>query len=466
MSYDYDVAVIGGGPAGYVGAIRAAQLGKKTAIIDKRETLGGTCLNVGCIPSKALLDSTEHYDQARHSYAEHGIDIGELRVNLEQMMKRKDKVVQDVCSGVDFLMSKNKIKRLQGQGSLISEHEVAISGQDEGKISAQDILLATGSESIGLPGMEVDGKDVLFSEHALSLSEIPEHLVVVGAGAIGLELGSVWRRLGAKVTVIELLPALFPAWDKQMASTATRILKGQGFEFLFGHKVQGVKREQGGLSVTVIDQQKQEQNIAADKVLMAVGRKPFLDGLGLDKLNIRKNEQGRIDVDPTTYRTSVDNIYAVGDIVNGPMLAHKASDEGIAWAERLVGQAGHVSYEAIPNIVYTWPEFAWVGEGEETLKEQGVSYSVGKFFVKANGRARAMHEFEGQIKILAEKKTDRILGVHIIGPRASDMIIEAAMAMEFRASAEDLARTVHAHPTLSESVREAAMAVGGWSIHS
>jgi dihydrolipoamide dehydrogenase len=466
MSYDYDVAVIGGGPAGYVGAIRAAQLGKKTAIIDKRETLGGTCLNVGCIPSKALLDSTEHYDQARHSYAEHGIEIGELGVNLEQMMKRKDKVVSDVCSGVDFLISKNKIERYVGHGRLTSEHDIKISGQDEGKISAQDILLATGSEPMSLPGMEVDGKDVLFSDHALSLTEIPQHLLVIGAGVIGLELGSVWQRLGAKVTVVELLPALFPSWDKQMASTATRILKGQGFDFLFGHKVQGLKRQKGQVTVSVADKDGKEQKLTADKVLMAVGRKPYLEDLGLETVGISKNEQGRIDVDPTTYRTSVANIYAAGDVVNGPMLAHKASDEGIAWAERLAGQAGHVSYEAIPNIVYTWPEFAWVGQGEEALKEQGIAYKTGKFFVKANGRARAMNESEGLVKILSDKQTDRVLGVHIISPRASDLIIEAAMAVEFRASAEDLARTVHAHPTLSESVREAAMGAGGWSIHS
>ncbi len=473
MSYDFDIVVIGGGPGGYVGAIRAAQLGKKVAIVEKRKTMGGTCLNVGCIPSKALLDSSEWYDAAKHSFSDHGIVVQDVAMDVSKMMQRKEQVVADVCNGVDFLIKKNKIKRFYGTASFLSEHEIQIAPQkDQEKvetISGENILIATGSEPISLPNITIDGKTILTSDHALALTEVPKHLVIIGAGVIGLELGSVWRRLGAKVTVVEMLPGLFPNADKQMSSLLARLLKNQGMDFLFGQKVTQIDQQGNGLRVLIEQADKDnagQTSIDASHLLVAVGRKPFVQGLNHEKIGLAMTKQGRIQVNPQTYATSIPHIYAVGDVIDGPMLAHKASDEAIAWAEKLSGQAGHINYNAIPYIVYTWPEMAWVGESEEALRDQKIPYQTGKFFFRANGRARAMNESEGLVKILAHKETDRVLGMHIIGPRASDLIVEGALAIEFSASAEDLARTVHAHPTLAESVREAAMAAGGWSIHS
>lgn len=466
---EFDVVIIGGGPGGYVGAVRAAQLGFKTAIIDKRETLGGTCLNVGCIPSKALLDSSEIFAQARDHFADHGVSVKDLSIDVEKMIARKDQVVADVCGGVDFLMKKNKVKRFHGFGRISGKNEVTIKNakdDQEEAVKAKNILIATGSVPIELPNIPIDGKRIILSDHALNMKEIPKHLIVIGAGVIGLELGSVWRRLGAKVTVVEMLPRLFESADKQMASLQQRLLKAQGFEFLFEHKVLSAESKKNNVSVKIQNAKGEEKSIEGDTLLVAIGRRPFYEGLGVEEAGIELTERRRIKVDEKTFQTSVPGIYAIGDVTEGPMLAHKASDEAIAWAERLAGQAGHLNYNAIPWIVYTWPEMAWVGKGEEQLKAENVEFNSGKFLFRANARSKAMNEFDGQVKILADKKTDRLLGVHIIGPRASDMIVEAAIAFEFQASAEDLARSIHAHPTLSEIVREAAMDVGNWSIHS
>ncbi len=465
---EFDVIIIGGGPGGYVGAVRAAQLGFKTAIVEARKTLGGTCLNVGCIPSKALLDSSELFLQAREKFADHGILIDNLQMDIGKMVSRKNQVVADVCAGVDFLMKKNKIKRFHGRGTIVEPGKVEVRSAEGNSelIQAKHILIATGSVPIELPGLPVDGERIMLSDHILHLEKVPEHLIIIGAGVIGLELGSVWRRLGAKVTVVEMMARLFETTDKQMANLEQRLLKGQGFEFLFEHKVLTAIRQQNQVQVRVQDKQNVEKTITGDALLVAIGRRPFYDGVGVEQLGLALTPRKRIQVDPVTFQTSVAGVYALGDVTEGPMLAHRASDEAIAWAERLAGQAGHVNYEAIPYIVYTWPEMAWVGKGEEELQAAGIAYNAGKFFFRANGRSRAMHEFEGQVKILADRQTDRILGVHIIGPRASDMIIEAAMALEFKASAEDLARSMHAHPTLSEAVREAAMDTLKWSIHS
>ncbi|TGN19911.1 dihydrolipoyl dehydrogenase [Leptospira idonii] len=466
---NYDVVVIGAGPGGYVAAIRAAQLGKKVAIIEKRKTLGGTCLNVGCIPSKALLDSSEEYDKAKHKLGDHGITISSVKIDIKKMMERKEKVVNEVTSGVDYLMKKNKITRYLGLGKFVSKNQIQITSED-GKsetISGTNIIIATGSVPIEIPPLPVDAKNIITSDHAISLESVPEHLIIVGAGVIGLELGSVWGRLGAKVTVVELMPRLFGNADGATASLTQRILEKQGINFLFETKVHGAKTKGKKVEVEIEDKEGKKSVLEGDKVLVSIGRRPNTDGLGAKEIGIEFTERGRVKVKPNHFQTNVPNIYAIGDVIDGPMLAHKAEDEGIAVAELIAGKSGHVNYRAIPSIVYTWPEVAWVGLGEEELKSQGIDYKVGKSLFKANARAKAMNEPDGQVKVLSDKKTDKLLGVYIVGPRASDMIAEVAVAFEFGASAEDIARSTHAHPTLSEILREAAMdADAKWSIHS
>jgi dihydrolipoamide dehydrogenase len=465
---EFDLTVIGAGPGGYVAAIRAAQLGMKTAIIEKRKTLGGTCLNVGCIPSKALLDSSEQYHLTKHKLQDHGITVKDVSIDISKMIQRKDKIVSEVCDGVDYLMKKNKITRFHGFGKLKNHTEVDITSEDGSTttIKSKNIVLATGSAPITFPGFEPDGKQIITSDHAISLDKVPKHMIIIGAGVIGLELGSVWSRLGADISIIELMPRLFGTTDKQMASYAQRIYESQGLKFFLEHKVVSLDKKANSVVVKATDSSGKEQIFEGDIVLLSVGRRPYSDGVGAKEIGIEFTEKNRIKVDHHTYRTSIPTIYAIGDVIDGPMLAHKAEDEGIAVAEIIAGQKGHVNYEAIPWIVYTWPEVAWVGDGEEELKAKGIEYKVGKSIFKSNGRAKAMNESEGQVKVLADKKTDKLLGIYIIGPRASDMIVEAAVAFEFGGSAEDLARTCHAHPTLSEVVREAAMAVDKWSIHS
>lgn len=465
---EFDFIVIGAGPAGYVAAIRASQLGMKTAIIEKRDTLGGTCLNVGCIPSKALLDSSEVYENSMKHLVDHGIKAKSIELDLKTLLARKDKVVSEVTQGIDYLMKKNKIERFAGVGSFLSKNTVQVTlnknaGQES--LTAKKILIATGSAPIDLPGLTPDGKSIVTSDHAINLPSVPEHLVIIGAGVIGLELGSVWRRLGAKVTVIEFMPKLFGTADKQMSALALRLLQGQGMEFMFEHKVTGAEKKGKKVSVKTTNPEGKEVVVEGDVVLAAVGRKPYTSGLDLEKAGVQLTEKGRIKADKHTYQTSVPGIYAIGDVIDGPMLAHKAMEEGSALAEILAGQKPHVNYNAIPWIVYTWPEVAWVGMGEEELKEAGIEYRVGRSFFKSNGRAKAMNEADGQVKMLADKKTDRLLGVYIIGPRASDMIAEIALAFEFGASAEDIARSVHAHPTLSEVIKDAAENLCGWAVH-
>lgn len=466
---NFDVIVIGAGPGGYVAAIRAAQLGKKVAIIEKRKTLGGTCLNVGCIPSKALLDSSEEFDKAKHKLGDHGITVGSVKIDIKKMMERKDKVVSEVTSGVEYLMKKNKIIRYTGLGKFASKNEIIITS-DDGKsesISGTNIIIATGSTPIEIPPLPIDGKTLITSDHAIALDEVPNHLIIVGAGVIGLELGSVWARLGAKVTIVELLPRLFGTADAATASYTQRLLEKQGLNFLFETKVHGAKVKGKKVEVEIEAKDGTKTILEGDKVLVSIGRRPNTDGLGAKEIGIEFTERGRIKVKQNHFQTNIPNIYAIGDVIDGPMLAHKAEDEGIALAEMLAGKAGHVNYRAIPWVVYTWPEVAWVGSGEEELKAQGIEYKVGKSMFKANARSKAMNEPDGQVKVLSDKKTDKLLGVHIVGPRASDMIAEIAIAFEFGASAEDIARSTHAHPTLSEVIREAAMdADAKWSIHS
>ncbi|MBI4083303.1 MAG: dihydrolipoyl dehydrogenase [Candidatus Lambdaproteobacteria bacterium] len=471
----FDLVVIGGGPAGYVAAIRAAQLGMKVACVEKRPTLGGTCLNVGCIPSKALLDSSEHYLMAREGLARHGVVVGDVRLDLATMMARKDKVVGDLTSGIASLFRKNKVTPVAGTARLVGPDAVAVTaeggsgGAGERTLRAGRILLATGSEPAALPGVPFDGDRIVSSTEALALPEVPRHLIVIGAGVIGLELGSVWRRLGAEVSVVELLPALLGTLDGQVQRLAQRVLARQGLQFHLAMRVTGVERTAGAVRVTarpVTPEGAPGEPIAieGDRLLVAVGRRPYTAGLGLAEVGVALDRHGRIPVDGD-YRTGVPSIYAVGDVIAGPMLAHKAMDEGVAAVETMAGRHGHVNYAAIPWIVYTWPEIAWVGVGEEELKAQGRAYRVGSYPFQATPRAKCMGETDGLVKIIADAGTDRLLGVLVIGPRASDVIAEAALAFEFGASAEDLARSVHAHPTLSEAVKEAALGVDKRAIH-
>jgi dihydrolipoamide dehydrogenase len=456
----YDLVVLGGGPGGYVGAIRAAQLGMKVACVEKESALGGTCLRVGCIPSKALLDSSELYDQIRHKAEMHGIGVTDLAIDVGAMLKRKDGVVSQLTKGIEGLFKKNKIDWIRGFGRLAGADSVEVRDADGTRtVRAKNILIASGSVPIELPFLKFDGERIIDSTGALSIPQVPEHLVVVGGGVIGLELGSVWLRLGAKVTVLEMLPTILPGMDAEIVKQMDRILKKQGFDIRTKTKVTGAQRTGDRVSVTV----EGAGAIEADYVLVAVGRRAYTDGMGFEDAGIPM-ERGVVQVDER-YHTGVGNIYAIGDAIGGRMLAHKAEEEGIAAVEYMAGNHGHVNYDAVANVVYTWPEIASVGATEEELKQRGVEYRVGKFPWQANGRAKAMGEVDGFVKILADPKTDRLLGIHILGPRASDLIAEAALAIEFEGSAEDIARCVHAHPTLPEAVKEAAMAVAGRAIH-
>jgi dihydrolipoamide dehydrogenase len=466
----FDLVIIGGGPAGYVGAIRAAQLGMKVACVEKRNALGGTCLNVGCIPSKALLDSSEHFSLAQHKFKKHGIELSNLHINVPQMISRKDEVVKQLTQGVAGLFKKNKIQWLQGYGRFAGKAgegfqiEVDQNGT-KSNVTAKKVMIATGSEVIELPNLKFDGKKIISSTEALNLQKVPKHLVVVGGGVIGLEMGSVWSRLGAKVTVIEFADKILSVMDQQIASEAMKSLTKQGLEFKLNTQAMGATQKGDGMVIEVMNRANQaKEQIECDVILVATGRRPFTDGLALEKVGLKANEKGRIDINDH-FETSVAGIYAVGDVVAGPMLAHKAEEEGIAAAEIMAGQAGHVNYNAIPWVVYTWPEIAGVGPTEEELKQKSIAYKVGTFPFLANGRAKAMDESEGLVKVLADAKTDKVLGIHIFGARASDMIAEAVTVIEYGGSAEDVARTCHAHPTLSESLKEAALAVDGRRIH-
>lgn len=462
---NFDLVVIGAGPGGYVAAIRAAQLGFKTACIEKEPALGGTCLRVGCIPSKALLDASEKYDHARHGYAAMGIAFDGLRLDLPAMMARKEKVVGQLTGGVSGLLKKNKVERIQGVASFTSPTTLKVAAAEGPRsLTAKYFLIATGSAPVELPFLKFDGRRIIHSDQAIALPEVPKTMVVVGAGAIGLELGSVWSRLGAKVTVLEMFPQALPGADEEMARGLEKILKKQGLNFYFSAKVAGASEINGQLHAA-FDWEGKSMTEPADVILVSVGRRPYADGLGARDIGIAFDPRNRIVVD-SHFRTNLPNIYAIGDVIAGPMLAHKAEEEGIACVELLAGRAGHVNYNVIPGIVYTSPELAWVGQTQEQCKAANVPCNVGKFRFTANGRALCMDEAEGFVKIIADARTDKVLGVHILGPQASSMIAEAAVAMEFSASAEDIARTCHAHPTLSEAVREAALAVDNRAIHA
>ena len=468
----YDLIVIGAGPGGYVAAVRAAQLGMKVAVVEKREAPGGVCLNEGCIPSKALLDSSELFALAKNRFAAHGIVVGEPKPDLSKMMARKDAIVRKLTDGISFLFKKNKITRFTGAGKLAGPRGdglqvVAVTTQESSAIprliNGRYVLLATGSRPVEIPALPFDGKTVVGSREALNFTEIPEHLIVVGGGYIGLELGSVWGRLGASVTVVEMLPGILPNTDRQLADALANSLKKQGMNFLLQSSVAGadIKRDMAVVTVRTGDS---TEEIPCDKILVAVGRKPLTENLGLAEAGIKLDEKGRVTVD-MNYETSVDGIYAIGDLIAGPMLAHKAMEEGVVFAERLAGQASQVDYEFIPGVIYTWPEAASVGKTEEELKNENVTYSVGKFPFAANGRARCMDETDGFVKILARKDTGKVLGIHIFGPRASDMIAEAVTVISYGGSAQDIALTFHAHPTLSEAMKEAALDVENRAIH-
>ncbi|MCH8330622.1 MAG: dihydrolipoyl dehydrogenase [Bacteroidetes bacterium] len=455
----YDVTVIGSGPGGYVAAIRCAQLGMKTAIVEKYDTLGGTCLNVGCIPSKALLDSSEHYHNAHINFKEHGISLKELKVNFKQMIKRKDEVVKDTCDGVTYLMNKNKIDVHQGLGSFVDKNTINVkpsSGKAK-KIQTDRVIIATGSKPSTLPGIRIDKKRVITSTEALSLSAIPKNLILIGGGIVGLELGSVYARLGSKVQVIEYLDNIIAGMDQDLGRELIKVQKKEGIEFFLEHKVLSTKVKGNKVTVEAENKEGEKVNFTGDYCLMAVGRRPYTDKLGLDKVGIETDDKGRIPVNDH-LETSIPGIYAIGDVIEGAMLAHKAEDEGVLVAETMAGQKPHINYLLIPGVIYTWPEVAGVGYTEQQLKEQGIEYKKGKFPFKASGRARASMDLDGFVKILSDSNTDEILGVHMIGPRAADMIAEAVTAMEFRASAEDLARMCHAHPTFTEAIKEAALA--------
>ncbi len=455
----YDVTIIGSGPGGYVAAIRCAQLGFKTAIIEKYATLGGTCLNVGCIPSKALLDSSEHFHNAGHTFKTHGIDINKPKVNFGQMINRKNEVVSQTCDGISYLMKKNKIDVLQGLGSFIDRNTIKVTTSD-GKISeikTDKVIIATGSKPSTLPFIKIDKKRVITSTEALNLKEVPKHLIVIGGGVIGLELGSVYARLGAKVSVVEYLDKIIPGMDGTMSKELKKSLKKLGFDFYLKHKVVGVDAKGKNVTVKAENTKGETIELKGDYCLVSIGRRAYTDGLGLENVGITTDKAGRIETD-ANLKTSVGNIYAIGDVVKGAMLAHKAEEEGTLVAEQLAGQKPHINYNLIPGVVYTWPEVAGVGFTEEQLKEQGRAYKTGAFPFKALGRARASMDIDGQVKVLADKNTDEILGVHIIGARAADMIASAVTAMEFRASAEDVSRMSHAHPTYMEAVKEACLA--------
>ena len=462
----YDVTVIGSGPGGYVAAIRCAQLGLKTAIIEKYNTLGGTCLNVGCIPSKALLDSSHHYHDAVHHFEKHGIDAEGVKANFKQMIDRKSEVVSQTCSGIDFLMNKNKIDVFKGFGSFKDATHINIASEDKTEtIESKHTIIATGSKPSTLPFISLDKKRVITSTEALSLTEIPKHLVVIGGGVIGLELGQVYKRLGADVSVIEYMPKIIPTMDGMLSKELQKSLKKQGIKFYTSHKVTSVENTGDTVRITADDKKGKPVAFEGDYCLVSVGRRPYTDKLGLKNAGVQVNERGQVETNDH-LQTNIPNIYAIGDVVKGAMLAHKAEEEGTMAAEIIAGQKPHIDYNLIPGVVYTWPEVAAVGKTEEQLKEEGVNYKAGSFPMRALGRARASMDIDGQIKVLAHAETDEILGMHMIGARAADMIAEAVIAMEFRASAEDVARSSHAHPTYTEAIKEACLAVDGRAIHS
>ena len=466
MTEQFDLVVIGGGPGGYVAAIRAAQLGMKVACVEKRGALGGTCLNVGCIPSKALLYSSELYEKANHEYASHGIKLSKVELDLATMMNRKEEITSNLNKGIEGLFKKNKVAYFKGLGSFVNNTTIKISGEaEEQQISAKNIIIATGSEVMNLPGIEIDEEKIVSSTGALSLKSVPKKLVVIGGGVIGLELGSVWRRLGAEVTVVEYLDRIVPGMDLEIAKQFQKSMEKQGIKFLLGQKVLSAKKDAKGVTLSVesvADKTIQEMN--ADIVLVSIGRRPYTDSLGLEKAGLKTDERGRIPVNGH-LQTFISNIYAIGDVIAGPMLAHKAEEEGVAAVEIIAGQKGHVNYDVIPGVVYTYPEVATVGKTEEEVKALGIEYKVGKFPFMANSRARAMGVSEGLVKVIACSKTDEILGCHIIAPEAGTMIAQMVVAMEYKAASEDVARTVHAHPTLNEAVKEACLSVLGRAIH-
>jgi dihydrolipoamide dehydrogenase len=455
----FDVAVIGSGPGGYVAAIRCAQLGLKTALIEKYPSLGGTCLNVGCIPSKALLDSSEHFFNAKHTFATHGIKVGSVEADLTQMIARKDEVIAQTVNGVKFLMDKNKITVYQGVGSFVDKNTIKITNE-EGKseqISAKNTIIATGSKPNFFPGMEPDKKRIITSTEALKMQEIPKKMLVIGGGVIGLELGSVYARLGSEIEVVEFAPSILPTMDLSLGKELTKILKKEGFKFHMEHKVQKVENTGKGVKLTALNKKDETVVLEADYCLVAVGRKAYTEGLGLENIGLSANNRGQVDVNDH-LQTSIPNIYAIGDVIKGAMLAHKAEEEGVYVAESIAGQKPHINYNLIPGVVYTWPEIASVGKTEEELKAAGINYKAGSFPMKALGRSRASMDTNGFVKVLADATTDEVLGVHMIAARAADLIMEAVTAMEFRASAEDISRICHGHPTYSEALKEAALA--------
>ncbi len=466
MSEKFQVVVIGGGPGGYVCAIRLSQLGLKTACIESRGSLGGTCLNVGCIPSKSLLNLTEEFNKLK-GLANKGIEIGDIKLNLAKMMKSKDKAVTVLTKGVEFLLKKNKVTYFKGHGSFKSKNEILIKDdQNKEKVIQTDkTVIATGSVAVSLPGIEIDEKIIVSSTGALKLDKVPKKMVIVGGGYIGLEMGSVWSRLGTEVQVVEFLDHITPGMDKEISSEFMKILKKQGIKFNMQNKVEAITRNNSGAVVSTTDKDGNKSSFECDVVLISVGRKPNTKGLNLDVLSIDLDQSKRIKTDKN-FKTNVENIYAIGDVIEGPMLAHKAEDEGIAVAENIAGQSGHVNYNTIPGVIYTTPEVASIGKTEEQLKELNKKYKVGKFSFMANSRAKAIDDVEGFVKILADEHTDKVLGAHIIGPHAGELIAEIGIAMEFGASSEDIARTCHAHPTFSEAVKEAALSVDKRAIHS
>ena len=464
---NFDLVVIGGGPGGYVCAIRAAQLGLKTACVESRGALGGTCLNVGCIPSKSLLNLSENFHKAKKDFNQQGIEIEGIKLNIEKMMSNKNKSIQVLTKGVEFLFKKNNVTYIKGKGVLFSKNDIVVYDNDKkNSYKAKNIVIATGSEVASLPGIDIDEKNIISSTGALSLKQVPKKLAIIGGGYIGLEMGSVWSRLGSKVTVFEYLEYITPGMDREISNEFKKILTKQGINFKMGSKVSSVKNMGDIVSInyTDIKNEKNEKD-EFDKVLVSVGRKPYTEGLNLKNAGVSLDEKNRIKTDKK-FKTNVENIYAIGDVIVGPMLAHKAEDEGIAVAENIVGQSGHVNYDTIPGVVYTSPEVASIGKTEEQLKELNKSYKVGKFSFMANSRAKAIDDAEGFVKILADAETDKVLGAHIIGPHAGELIAEIGVAMEFGASAEDIARTCHAHPTFSEAVKEAALSVDKRAIHS
>ena len=466
MSEKFDVTIIGGGPGGYVCAIRLSQLGFKTACIESRGTLGGTCLNIGCIPSKSLLNLSEKYHNTKN-FEKIGIEIGEVKLNLEKMMKSKDKAVSILTKGIEFLFKKNKVSYLQGIGSIKSKNQVLVIDNNKNQkiIDTKKIIISTGSEAATLPGIEFDEEKVISSTGALSLSSVPKKMVIVGGGYIGLEMGSVWSRLGSNVQIVEFLDHIATGMDKEISNEFMKVLKKQGLSFTLRTKVESIIKSKNGIIINILDSEGKKNKIECDVVLISVGRKPNTKNLNLSKVGVKLDKKGRVEVN-SNFQTSIPNIYAIGDVIKGPMLAHKAEEEGVAVAELIAGQSGHVNYNVIPSVIYTFPEVASVGKTEEEIKNNNQTYKVGKFPFMANSRAKAVDETEGFVKILADVKTDKVLGVHMIGPHVGEMIAEMAIAMEFGASSEDIARTCHAHPTFSEAIKEAALSVDKRQIHS